>query len=64
MSVESMVKVQNAENAFQIFQQGLSRALHVSKEELARRVAQDNAVRTADRVQRGYRKRGPKPHTK
>jgi hypothetical protein len=50
----------NPTDAFINFQVGLSRALRVSKEELEKRVAQDDAARTADRVQRGYAKRGPK----
>lgn len=53
--------VSNPAKAFLNFQAGLSRALRVSKEELVERVAQDDAARTADRVQRGYAKRGPKP---
>jgi hypothetical protein len=57
----SAITVESPEGAFQNFQNGLRRALKVSKEELAERVAQDDAARTADRVQRGYAKRGPKP---
>jgi len=50
--------------AFKRFQVGLATALTVSKEELERRIAEDNAARTSDRVQRGYQKRGPKPRAK
>lgn len=57
----ALIPVSNPKTAFLNFQEGLSRALHVSKDELAERVAKDNAERTADRVQRGYAKRGPKP---
>ena len=48
------------EAAFANFRGGLRRALKLSKEELDRRVAEANAARTADRVQKGYAKRGPK----
>jgi hypothetical protein len=54
------IPVNNPVAAFLNFQAGLSSALRVSKGELAERVAQDDAARTADRVQRGYAKRGPK----
>ena len=50
-----------AKVAFGNFQVGLRRALKLSKAELDQRVAEANATRTADRVQKGYAKRGPKP---
>jgi len=56
----SAITVESPEIAFKNFQSGLGRALKVSKEELAERVAQDDAKRTADREQLGYAKRGPK----
>ena len=49
------------DTAFANFQHGLHRALKLSKEELDQRVAEANAARTADRVQKGYAKRGSKP---
>jgi hypothetical protein len=52
--------VQNAGEAYVAFQNGLAKVLKVSKAELEKRVAEDNRERTADRVQRGYAKRGPK----
>ena len=55
------IPASNPNTAFLNFQAGLSRALRVSKTELAERAVQDDAERTADRVQRGYAKRGPKP---
>jgi hypothetical protein len=57
----STIPVSNPAEAFRNFKEGLSRVLRVSKDELAERVDRDNAERTADRVQRGYQKRGPKP---
>jgi len=56
----SAITVESPDVAFQNFQSGLGRALKVSKEELAERLAKDDAARTADREQRGYAKRGPK----
>jgi hypothetical protein len=58
---ESGEAVDTGKAAFKRFQNGLATALTVSKEEMDRRIAEDNAARTADRVQRGYKKRGPKP---
>jgi hypothetical protein len=60
MKQVSTIPVSDPKAAFLNFQEGLSRALRVSKDELAKLVAQDNAERTGDRVQRGYAKRGPK----
>lgn len=57
-------RVKDSAAAFSTFQDGLRRALSLSEEELDRRVAEDNAARSADRVQRGYAaKRGPKKKT-
>lgn len=54
------IPVPDPAKAFLNFQEGLARVLRVSKDELSKRVVQDDAERTADRVQRGYKKRGPK----
>jgi len=51
---------ESGELAFRNFQRGLATILKVSKEELEARIAKDNRERTADRIQRGYKKRGPK----
>ena len=56
----SSLKVRDQQEAFASFQGGLRRALKLTKEELDRRVTEANAARTADRVQKGYAKRGPK----
>ena len=53
--------ISTPEEAFQNFQAALGSALKVSKAELDARIARDNQERTADRIQRGYQKRGPKP---
>jgi hypothetical protein len=53
----------DANAAFRAFERLLSMAVQTPKEEMAQRIARDNAARTADRVQRGYKKRGPKPLT-
>jgi hypothetical protein len=53
--------VDNPAAAFLNFQQGLSRALRVTKEDLAQRVERDNAERDADRIEHFQLKRGPKP---
>jgi hypothetical protein len=47
--------------AFANFQEGLRRALKVSRPEMEARIAADNAQRDAERTQKGYKKRGPKP---
>lgn len=47
--------------AFGNFQAGLRRALKVSRSEMDARIAADNAQRDAERTQKGYKKRGPKP---
>jgi hypothetical protein len=47
--------------AFANFERGLRKALEVSPEEIRARIAAKNAQRTAERVQKGYAKRGPKP---
>jgi len=54
------MRISDAETAFRAFETVLSRAVHMPKEELSERIAKDNAARTADRIQRGYKKRGPK----
>lgn len=60
MKITASTRFRQPEIAFRNFEQGLGIALRVSKEELDRRVALDDAERTADRIQRGYAKRGPK----
>ena len=60
MKNRNVLRFPQPEVAFVNFQAGLRRALKLSKEELDQRVAESNAARTADRVQRGYAKRGPK----
>jgi len=42
----AITPVENPERAFMNFQDGLSRALRVSKDELVQRVARDDAART------------------
>jgi hypothetical protein len=46
---------------FANFQRGLRKVLEVSPDEIRARIAADNTQRTAERVQKGYAKRGPKP---
>jgi hypothetical protein len=64
LKIKATTRFRQPEIAYRNFQQGLGKALTLSKEELDRRVAEDDAARTADRVQRGYAKRGPKPKTR
>ena len=45
---------------FANFQRGLHQALDVSPKEIRARIVADEAQRTAERVQKGYAKRGPK----
>jgi hypothetical protein len=59
--LKSGIQVADPESAFRRFQDVLAAAVKMPKQELDRRIALDNATRTADRVQRGYKKRGPKP---
>lgn len=61
MKNSDAISFDNPAKAFAALQNGLSRALKISKFELEIRVAKDNADRDADRIQRGYPKRGPKP---
>jgi len=53
-------KIEDPAEGFANFQRGLRRVLEVSPEEIRARIAADNTQRTAERVQRGYLKRGPK----
>ena len=46
--------------AFSNFLGGLRKTLEVSPKEIRARIAADNVQRTAERVQKGYAKRGPK----
>ena len=48
------------EAAFARFKGGLRQVLEVSPKEIRARIASDNSQRTAEREQKGYKKRGPK----
>ena len=55
------IPVPDPAKAFRNFERGLSRALQVSKVELAARVEQELAAHKADRIELGHAKRGRKP---
>ena len=61
MKSPNLTRFPQPEVAFANFQDGLRRALLLSKEELDQWVAEPDAARTTDRTEKGHAKRGPKP---